>query len=66
MFTTAPAVGLFAIPLLGSGLAFSALMSFTLTPLGFVLAIISNLVVAAALITLLSFMFRSERIMFNR
>lgn len=66
MFTTAPAVGLFAIPLLGSGLAFSALMSFTLTPLGFVLAIISNLVVAAALITLLSFMFKSERIMFNR
>lgn len=66
MFTTTASIGLYAIPLLGSGLAFSSIMSFTITPLGFILAIISNLVVAAALITLLSFMFKSERIMFNK
>ena len=66
MFTSSPAVGLFAIPLLGSGLAFSSIMSFTITPLGFILSILSNLIVAAALITLVSFMFKSERIMFNR
>ena len=66
MFTTAPAVGLYAIPLLGSGLAFSSIMTFTISPLGFVLAIISNLAVAAVLIAVLSLMFNSERIMFNR
>ena len=66
MFTTAPAVGLYAIPLLGSGFAFSSIMTFNISPLGFVLAIISNLVVAAVLIAVLSLMFKSERIMFNR
>ena len=66
MFTTAPAVGLYAIPLLGSGFAFSSIMTFNISPLGFVLAITSNLVVASALIVVLSFMFKSERIMFNR
>ena len=66
MFTTAPAVGLYAIPLLGSGFAFSSIMTFTISPLGFVLSIISNLAVAAMLIAVLSFMFKSERIMFNR
>ena len=66
IFTTAPALGLYAIPLLGSGLAFSSIMTFTISPLGFVLSIISNLTVAAVLIAVLSFMFKSERIMFNR
>ena len=66
MFTAAPAVGLYAIPLLGSGFAFSSIMTFTISPLGFALAIISNLVVAAVLVVALSFMFKSERIMFNR
>lgn len=66
MFTTAPALGLYAVPLLGSGLAFSSIMTFAISPLGFVLAIISNLAVAAVLITVLSLMFKSERIMFNR
>ena len=66
MFTTSPAVGLYAIPLLGSGLAFSSIMTFNISPFGFVLSIISNLVVAAVLIVILSLMFKSERIMFNR
>ncbi|MDE7306092.1 MAG: ABC transporter permease subunit [Clostridia bacterium] len=60
------AIGLYAIPLLGSGLAMSAIMSFTASPIGVVLSIISNLVVAAVLVVLLSFMFKSEKIMFNK
>lgn len=66
MFTSTSAIGLYAIPLLGSGLAFSSIMTFTVSPLGFALSIISNLAVAAILIVLLSFMFKSERIMFNK
>ena len=66
MFTTAPAVGLYAVPLLGSGFAFSSIMTFTIKPLGFVLSIVSNLAVATVLIIILSFMFKSERIMFNK
>lgn len=66
MFLSGGSVGLYAIPLLGSGLAMSAIMSFTASPLGVALAIISNIAVAAALVVLLSFMFKSERIMFNK
>lgn len=67
MFVSAtPALGLFAIPLVGSGLAISGIMALTATPLAVTLAIISNVVVAAALVVLLAFMFRSERIMFKK
>lgn len=66
IFTTSPAIGMYAIPLLGSGLAFSSIMTFTVSPLGFALSIISNLAVTAVLIAILSFMFKSERIMFNK
>ena len=66
MFTTSPALGLYAIPLLGSGFAFSSIMTFNISPLGFVLSIISNLIFASVLIVVLSLMFKSERIMFNR
>ena len=66
MFLSGGSVALYAIPLLGSGLAMSAIMSFTASPLGVALAIISNIAVAAALVVLLSFMFKSERIMFNK
>lgn len=67
MFMSAnPAVGLFAIPLLGSALAMSSILTFSITPLAFVLSIISNLVVGVAFIVALSFMFKSERIMFNK
>lgn len=66
-FTTAtPPVGLFAIPLLGSALAISGIMAMSVTPLAIVLSIISNFVCAVALIVLLAFMFKSERIMFNK
>ena len=66
MFISSPSVGLYAIPLLGSGLAMASIMTFSITPLAFVLSVISNLVVAAALITVLSFMVKSEKIMFNK
>ena len=66
MFGSSTSTWLYAIPLMGSGLAMSAIMTFTITPLAFVLAIASNFVLAALLITAISFMFKSERIMFNR
>lgn len=61
-----PSVGLFAIPLLGSQLAMSAIFTFSLPPLGFVLSLLSNLVLAVALVVVLSFMFKSEKLMFNK
>ncbi|MDE6597889.1 MAG: ABC transporter permease subunit [Clostridia bacterium] len=67
MFLSAGAsLGFYAIPLLGSGIAMSAIMSFTVSPIGVVLSVISNLAVAAAFVVLLSFMFKSEKIMFNK
>ena len=66
MFGSSTSTWLYAIPLMGSGLAMSAIMTFTITPLAFVLAIASNFVLAALLITAISFMFKSEKIMFNR
>lgn len=60
-----PALGLYAIPLIGSALAISATLSATYSVLGFVLSIISNVVVSAALIVLISYMFNKEKIMFN-
>ena len=65
-FTTTPVVWYHLIPLLGSGIAISSIMSFTSSLLGVWLSVISNLVVAALLVVLLSFMFKSERIMFKR
>lgn len=61
-----PALGLFAIPLLGSGLAISSVMSFTATGAGVALAILSNVVLAVLLTVLLTFAFKSEKIMFNK
>lgn len=67
MFVSAsPSIGLFLIPLLGSGLAISSIMAMTASPLAVALSIISNLVVTALLVVLLAFMFRSERIMFKK
>lgn len=66
MVITAPALGWYFIPLLGSGLAMSGVMAMTASPLGVVFSILSNLVLAAALIVLLAFMFKSERIMFKK
>lgn len=66
MFTSEPTLLMYAIPLLGSGLAFSSIMTFTVPPLGFVLSVISNLIIAVVLVVALSLMFKSERIMFNK
>lgn len=66
MIITAPAIGWYFIPLLGSGLAMSGVMAMTASPLGVVFSILSNLVFAAALIVLLAFMFKSEKIMFKK
>lgn len=66
MIITSPAIGWYFIPLLGSGLAMSGVMAMTASPLGVVFSILSNLVFAAALIVLLAFMFKSERIMFKK
>ncbi|MDE5721333.1 MAG: ABC transporter permease subunit [Clostridia bacterium] len=66
MFVSNVSVGLCAIPLLGSGLALTGIMSLTASPLGIALSVISNLTVTAALVVLLGFMFRSEKIMFKK
>ncbi|MDE6104223.1 MAG: ABC transporter permease subunit [Clostridia bacterium] len=66
MFVSNISAGLCAIPLLGSGLALTGIMSLTASPLGIALSVISNLIVTAALVVLLGFMFRSEKIMFKK
>lgn len=66
IFQGTPATPLYLIPLMGSGLAISGIMSQTAGALQIVLSICSNLVVAALLIVLLAFMFNSERIMFKK
>ena len=66
MFITSPALGWYFIPLMGSGLAMSGIMSMTASPLGVVFSILSNLVLTAAMIVLLAFMFKSEKIMFKK
>ncbi len=65
-FTSAPSVLVYCIPILGSALAISSVLSFAATPLPIILAVASNLVIAAALIVLLAFMFKSEKVMFNK
>lgn len=61
-----PALWLFVIPLMGSGLALSSIMSFTASGLAVGMAILSNVILAALFIVLLAFLFKSERVMFNR
>lgn len=65
-FSGSPQIGYYLIPLLGSGLAMSSVMSFTSSLLGIWLSVISNLIVSALLAVLLAFMFKSERIMFKK
>lgn len=67
MFITGtPATALYAVPVLGSALAIASIMSFTASGLAVTLAVVSNLVLAAVLIVILAFMFRSERVMFSK
>ncbi len=66
MFIPDAVLGLYAIPLLGSGLALGSIMSLTIEPAAFALSILSNLVFTVGFTVLLAFMFRSEKIMFNK
>jgi len=66
MFIPEAALGLYAIPVLGSGLALGSIMSLTIEPAAFALSILSNLVFTVGFVVLLAFMFRSEKIMFNK
>lgn len=61
-----PHVAIYLVPLLGSGLALSSIMSFAVNPLGLALSVLSNLVITVALVVLLAFMFKSEKIMFKK
>ncbi len=66
MVVSSPSVWLNLIPLLGSGLAISSIMSLTASSLGVGLAVLSNIIAAALLVVLLAFMFKSEKIMFKK
>lgn len=61
-----PSIGLYLVPMLGSGLAMSGIMAFTASGLGVALAIISNLVLAAVFVVVLALVFKSEKIMFKK
>lgn len=66
MFVTAGNIGLFFIPLFNSALMISAIISGTLSGAYLAVTICANLVFSAALVYVLTKMFKSERIMFNR
>lgn len=59
-------VWLYLIPLYNSVQAFNAVFSFTVVALNLAVAMIANLAYTALLVWLLTKMFRSERVMFNR
>lgn len=66
IITGTPALGLYAIPLMGSGLALASIMSFTVNGIAVALSIISNIILAAVFVVLLALMFKSEKIMFSK
>lgn len=66
MVIKTPAIGFFAIPLFGSIISMSAVFAQSVTALAFLLAVLSNVVVSITLTVLLGFMFKSEKIMFNK
>lgn len=65
IITGTPAIGLYFIPIVGSSLALTSILTFVATPLAVAFAIISNLIFAAILITILALIFNNEKIMFN-
>lgn len=65
-FFKSPHVALRLIPFLGSGIAMSSILALTASPLGVVLAILSNVVFAAVLIVLMGLMFKNENIMLKK
>ncbi len=66
MFLPSHGIGLFFIPLLNSALCITSVMSGAVTAATFVVTVCVNLAFAAALVFVLTLMFKSERIMFNR
>lgn len=65
MIITSPSIGFFFIPVLNSALCISSLMAGTFAVAPFVITMCVNLVFAALLSVILTFMFNSEKVMFN-
>ena len=65
MFLTSPSIGFFFIPVLNSALCISSLMAGTFAVAPFVITMCVNIVFAALLSVILTFMFNSEKVMFN-
>ncbi len=61
-----PSAPLYLIPIYNSAMIVTDIMALAVSPLNFIIAIASNIVYAALLVFLLTRMFKSERIMFNR
>lgn len=57
---------LYLIPVFNSAMLITDVMSLAVTPLNFVITLVSNIVYACALVFVLARMFKSERIMFNK
>lgn len=57
---------LYLIPVFNSARLITDVMSLAVTPLNFVITLVSNIVYACALVFVLARMFKSERIMFNK
>jgi len=66
MFFKNPSVWIHLVPFLGSGIAMSSVIGMTASPLGVVLAIVSNLVFAVLLTLLMGLMFKKENIMLKK
>lgn len=66
IFTKSTNIGLFFIPLFNSALCISGVMSGTLTAAMFAIAVCMNLAFTVLLVYVLTLMFKSEKIMFNR
>ena len=57
---------MYLIPIYNSAMLITDIMALTVSPVSFIITIVSNLVYASALVFLLTRMFKSERIMFNK
>ena len=57
---------MYLIPVFNSAMLITDVMSLAVTPLNFVITLVSNIVYACALVFVLARMFKSERIMFNK
>ncbi len=57
---------MYLIPIYNSAMLITDIMALTVSPVSFIITIVFNLVYASALVFLLTRMFKSERIMFNK